>query len=132
MGRFSEGLQRYLNRDDLSLKTSGAETASTTGASVEIGDKSILNLVVDVTAASGTTPTLVVVIEGSDDGLTWYELGRIGSDGYRDGSVGTAPANFTAVATVRSSIPAARFVRYRSIIGGTTPSFTFSVGGSAV
>jgi hypothetical protein len=129
-GRYSDAFGRQLNRHDLSLKTSGAEGASVTGSPMELGDASVMTLAADVTAASGTSPTLVVVIEGSDDGITWHELGRIGSDGYRAGSVGTAPANFTTTGKVWATLPATRFVRYRSVIGGTTPSFTFSVAGS--
>lgn len=131
MGLFSDGLQRFLERDTVSLKTSGAETASTTGQAQELGDKRTMNLTVDVTAVTGTSPTMVVDIEGSDDNINWHVLARIGSDGYRVGSVGTAPANFTTTGTVRCTVPAARYVRHKSTIGGTTPSFTYSVGGSA-
>jgi hypothetical protein len=68
-----------------------------------------------------------VVVEGSLDGSTWFELGRIGSDGARVGSVGTAPASFSTTGTVRGAFPAPEFVRSRSLVGGTTPSFTYSV-----
>lgn len=131
MGRYSDGLQRYLNRDDLSLKTSGAEGASTTSTAHELGDKTAMSLTVDVSAASGSSPTMTVVIEGSDDGTNWHTLATFGSDGYRVGSVGTAPANFITTGTVRGTVPAARFVRSRSVIGGSGPSFTYSVGGSS-
>lgn len=133
MGVYSEGLGRYLDREDVSLKASGAETTSTTHAAVELGDKAVLNLEIAVTAASGT-PTMVVTIEGSHDGLTWYTLGRIGLDEYLPGyeSAATAPANITATGTYRATIPAARFVRSKSTIGGGTPSLTYSIGGSAV
>jgi hypothetical protein len=131
MGVISDGLGRTLLRDDLSLKTSGAETASTTGTAVELGDKRTMNIEVAVTAASGTTPTLTVDIEGSHDGLTWYQLARIGSNGFRLGGVGTAPADITTTGTHRATVPAARYVRYKSNIAGTTPSFTYSVGGSS-
>ena len=130
MARFSDGFGRYLNRQDLSLKTSGAETASTTSTAQELGDAAVMTVAVDVTAVTGTSPTAVIVIEGSDDNITWHEIGRIGSDGYRAGSVGTAPANFTTTGKVWATLPAARFVRSRSIIGGTTPNFTYSVAGS--
>ncbi len=127
----SEGLQRTIARDDVSLKISGAETASTTQPGTELGDKTVMNLTVDVTAFAGTSPTLLITIEASSDGFTWFTAGLIGSDGYRMGSLGTTPANFTTTGTVRALIPAARYVRSKSTIAGTTPSFTYSVGGNA-
>lgn len=130
MGKFSDGLQRILQRDDISIKTSGAETVSTTGSSQEIGDARAMTLTLDITAVSGTSPTMVVDIEGSDDGVNFHVLARIGTDGYRIGSIGTAPANFTGADTERFTILAARFIRYKSTIGGTNPSFTYSIGGT--
>lgn len=127
---YSEGLQRVIARDDLSLKAAAAETATTTQSTVELGDKVAMYLSVDVTAASGTTPTLLVTIEGSHDNLTFFTLALIGSDGYRVGSLGTTPANITTTGNYRACIPAVRFVRTKSTVGGTTPSFTYSVGGN--
>jgi hypothetical protein len=127
MGKFSDALKRTIRRSDVTLKASGAETASTTGTGVEVGEGQAVNVTVDVTAVSGTTPTMTVVIEGSNDGTNWYELGTIGANGAKVGQVGTAPSNLTATATVRASLPGARHVRSRSVIGGTTPSFTYSV-----
>lgn len=132
MGVYSEGLQRIIARDDLSLKADGAETASTTGAAVEIGDKAQAFIAVDVDVVSGTTPTLLVTIEGSHDNVTWFTLGRIGTNGYDVGaSAVAAPSNITATGTFRGSFPAMRYMRSRSTIGGTTPSFDYSVGGNA-
>jgi len=131
VGVFSSGLDRYLNRDDITLKQSSAETASATGSGVELGDKASMALIVDVTAATGTSPTLLVTVEGSNDGSVWYTLAKIGANGVVYGDVAAAPSNFTTAATVRAVVPAARFVRSKSTIGGTTPSFTYSVAGSA-
>lgn len=132
MGVQSEGLGRYLNRDDLSLKVVGNEITSTTHAAVEVGDHAVLNLEVVVTGTpGGTSPTLLLTIEGSNDAFDWYTLGRIGSNGFGVGPLGTAPADIRAAGTYRAAIPAARFVRSKSTIGGTSPDFTYSVGGSA-
>lgn len=109
------------------LKASAAETASATHKSATARQGGSVVVTVAVTAASGTTPTMVVVVEGSLDGSTWFEIGRIGSDGYRAGSVGTAPANFTAAATSRAALTGPSLIRTRSIVAGTTPSFTYSV-----
>lgn len=114
------------------LKGEAAETSSTTHDSVGTGDAATAQVTVDVTAASGTSPTLVVVVEGTNDGSTWVELGRIGANGYRAGTSGTAPSNLTGVAQASGVFPATRAIRSRSIIGGTTPSFTYSVSAELV
>lgn len=69
-----------------------------------------------VTAASGTTPQLTVIIESSADaGITWR-------------TQGTSPV-ITGVSTtdVLVSGQFSELVRVRWTIAGTTPSFTFSV-----
>lgn len=132
MAVFSSALGRWLRRSAVTLKASAAETASTTGSAVELGDNASMHVTVDVTAVSGTTPTMTVDIEGSDDNTNWAVIGTFGANGYRAGSVGTAPSNLTGAATVRGVLPAARYVRHKSTIGGTTPSFTYSVALSAV
>ena len=111
----------------VTTKASAAETSSTTHAStaVQPGESSVI-VTVAVTAASGTTPTLTVVVEGSVDGTTWFTLGIVGASGFSVG-VGTAPTNLTAAATSYGAFPATPFVRTRSVVGGTTPSFTYSV-----
>lgn len=113
--------------DVASLKASAAETASTSGSAVDADEAAVAVVTVTVTAASGTTPTMTVVVEGSNDGATWFELGTIGANGYRAGSVGTAPSNFTGAASVTGVFPVPEYIRSRSVIAGTTPSFTYSV-----
>jgi hypothetical protein len=68
-----------------------------------------------ITAASGTTPNLVLTLQDSPDGSTWTT---------RD----TFPAQ-TTTATVTRALPSGLDVyqRYAWTITGTTPSFTFSV-----
>lgn len=111
----------------LVFKASAAETSSTTHQQFNSDSFSTLAVVVDVTAVSGTTPTMTVVIEGSLDNSTWFELGTIGTAGaYRVGTTATAPGNITATTTTRGAFPAPPFIRTRSVIGGTTPSFTYS------
>lgn len=128
MAKFSSALNRWLRLgDQVALKTSGAETESTTGSAKDLGHAGVALYTVDVTAASGT-PTMTVDIEGSfDGGTTWVVLGTIGANGYRAGSVGTAPSNITGTGTIRAVLPAAPKVRYKSTIGGGTPSLTYSV-----
>jgi hypothetical protein len=68
-----------------------------------------------ITAASGTTPSMTVVVEDSPNGTTWTT---------RD----TYPAQ-TTTATVTRPLPVtlATYQRVSWTITGTTPSFTFSV-----
>lgn len=68
-----------------------------------------------ITAASGTTPQLVLTIQDSPDGSTWTT---------RD----TFPTQ-TTTATVTRALPTlmAPYQRVAWTITGTTPSFTFSV-----
>lgn len=72
---------------------------------------------VHVTAASGTTPTLDVSLEESSDGANWTAV------------PGSAATQITAVGhRVAAANPTKSFVRVTSTVGGTTPSFTYSVG----
>lgn len=123
---YVSGAQVFRGRT-ATLKASAAETANATHATLDTGEAANLAVTVAVTAASGTTPTLVVIVEGSIDGTNWIELGRIGANGYRTGNTATAPSNFTGAGTVAGVFPAPQFVRTRSTVGGTTPSFTYSV-----
>lgn len=94
---------------------SGARTATGTGSAFSTQDADSIEATLTVTAASGTTPTLDVTLETSiDDGSTWDTVGAFsqktaaGSDGHVFGPLGD-------------------LCRWRWTIGGTSPSFTFSV-----
>lgn len=67
-----------------------------------------------ITAASGTSPQLTLIVESSPDQITWTT---------RD----TYPVQ-TTTATVTRALPTIpeQFVRFRWTITGTSPSFTFS------
>ena len=109
------------------VKASGAETASTAHTPFDTLESGSVMVTVTVTAVSGTSPTMNLVVEGSDDSSTWFTIGIIGANGYSVGSVATAPTNFTAAATTRGVFAAPQYVRTRSVIAGTSPSFTYSV-----
>jgi hypothetical protein len=108
---------QFADIDDVELAASAARTATGQGAAVALGDRGTLRLLLDVTAASGT---LDVTVETSFDGATgWRSLGTF--------------AQKTAVASERKSFSGCdRYVRATWTVGGTTPSFTFSVVGEAV
>jgi hypothetical protein len=76
------------------------------------------HFVVNVSAASGTTPTLVVRVQVQDPvSSTWVDL--------PSAVTGTITGTGATLLTV-SNLP--RTYRFAWVIGGTTPSFTFSVG----
>jgi len=117
----------------VTLKAAGAETVSTTGATVQVTPAPTLGpgfwlCTVAITAISGT-PTLLLVIEASNrNGGSFDEVARIGADGVLTWGLGTQPAPFTSAVTVQAPVAAmAPVLRYRSIIGGGTPSLTYSV-----
>ena len=110
----------YVDALDVTLHASKAETATVTGAWIEAGRRGVARLTLDVVAKAGTSPTLDVDIETSDDGTN---------------NVRTV-ASFTQKTDVGSERKCFagldRFVRMKATLGGTTPSFTFSVEGEAV
>ena len=111
---------RWADTDPVTLFASAARTASANGSAVELGDCAVARLDLKVTAASGTTPTLNVKVQTSPDGTTWTD-------------VGTAFAQATGATTEHKIVSGLdRFVRGVATIGGTTPSFTFSLDGEAV
>jgi hypothetical protein len=75
-----------------------------------------LSLLLNVTAASGTTPTLDVEVQWSNDGTVWASADPVDS--------------FTQITGVKAVVktfpPRAAFYRLRWTIAGTTPSFTFT------
>ncbi len=105
----------FADTEDCNLHPSATRTATVTTSAIELGDKGTARLVLDVTAASGTTPTLDVTIQTSRDRSTWYTAGTF--------------AQKTGTGTERKGFVVDRHVRAVCTIGGTTPSFTFAVTG---
>ena len=98
------------------VKASAATTATGVSDAIAVAGKD-LALLVDVSAASGTTPTLDVSVEWSYDGTNWAV-----------GDTADTFAQLTAAAKkVKSFTSKARYARVRWTIGGTTPSFTLAV-----
>jgi hypothetical protein len=110
---------RFVDSRDVTLHASAARTATGTGTvSEETGHRRTLALVLAITAATGTTPTLDVTVQTSRDGSTWYTAGTF--------------TQATATGTQRKVFALDRYVRVIWTIGGTTPSFTFSASGELV
>lgn len=109
----------------LNLFPSAARTATANGTSVDLqqysGDVAV---VLDSSAGTGTSPTLDVKLQDSADNSSFADI---------------AGATFTQVTGTASrqkivinKDAARRYVRPVATIGGTTPSFTFSVNALAV
>lgn len=93
-----------------------AITTETTGVAIDFGNGTgATNAILDVGAVSGTTPSMTVQIEESDDGSTnWTAI---------DGMVFTAVTTANQHQVVRG-LRSKQFVRANaSDVSGTTPSF---------
>jgi hypothetical protein len=98
------------------LAASAARTTSGNGtASLGNEPATTLRVQLECTSASGTTPTLDVVLEDSVDGTNYNVIATF----TQLTGTGRQVANVTT--------PFTGNVRARWTIGGTTPSFTFSV-----
>lgn len=101
------------------LSASAAKTTTfTTNADDGYKNADSIILQANVTAQSGTTPTLDIKLQDSfDSGSTWQDTGI------------AIPTITTTTGTfqVRSTLPLAPLVRAVCTIGGTTPSYTFAL-----
>lgn len=100
----------------LEVVPSAARTANGAGSSVAAGyGASNLNLILDVAAASGTSPSLAVQVEWSFDGGTTFV------------AAGDTFAAKTGTGKELKTVPVrAPYFRLSWTITGTSPSFTFS------
>lgn len=101
------------------VPTGTVTTANGQSSGRPVGYIHTLRLDRAVTAASGTTPSLTVIIEHSPDNSTW--------------STHTTFTAATAVNTERKILSGLdRYVRARWTVSGTTPSFTWGLVGESV
>lgn len=99
---------------------SAAQTASGSAAPVQVGATSTVAVDINVSAVSGTSPTLQFNLDRLGADGIWYsawQSSSINATGQTSTSVGPGCAT-AAVLTDK--------IRLRWTIGGTTPSFTFS------
>lgn len=101
--------------------SSAARTTTGTSSAIVLADMGrSMNLAVETTAASGTTPTLDLTIEWSDDGgTTWFVTDT--SDAFTQ-ITGTGNG-----LRVKQFLIKAATYRIRWTVAGTTPSFTFAI-----
>jgi hypothetical protein len=101
--------------------TSAARTATGQSSALTAPTASQMLLAVDVTASSGTTPTLDITVEWTPDGTNWFVSDT--SDAFAQITAGKK--------TVKAFAVKAAQYRVKWTIAGTTPSFTFSVSAAA-
>lgn len=94
------------------------EIASGIGLSVDLGARTLLELTLDVSVMTGTSPALAVVVEHSQTTADWALVGTF--------------IAFAGIGAKNLVIPnARRYVRVSWTIAGTLPSITFAVTGVA-
>jgi len=98
------------------LLPSAARTASGSTGDIDVGRFLYGEICIDITAVSGTNPTLDVYIEGKDQYTGKYKILF-------------SHTGLNSVQTIWDTITllAFRYLRVRWVVGGSTPSFTFSV-----
>ena len=104
---------------DVVMTLTAAGAGTTNSGPISAAGRSALTIVgVHVTAMTGTTPTLDVSLEESDNGNSgWTAV------------TGSAVTQLTAAGhRMAFAIPAKNFVRVVAVVGGTTPAVTAKVG----
>lgn len=113
-------MDEQLRLDAAAGAAATVQTASTNSTALDMGSGFApsgigqpVAAVIQVTAVSGTTPTMAPKLQESSDNSAWTDCGA-------------ALANITAAGTyVAKGVLAKRYIRLATTIGGTTPSFTF-------
>lgn len=102
---------------DVVLTGTAAAAGASSGPIANAGVISDILVMVHVTAVTGTTPTLAVAIEQSDDNSSYTAV-----------TGGATAANVTAAGNVSINARVTKaYVRVTTTIGGTTPAFTYRV-----
>lgn len=102
---------------DIVLTGTAAAAGASSGPIANAGLISDIVVIVAVTAVTGTTPTLALAIEQSDDNSSYTAITG-------GGTAANITAAGNAVINARATKP---YVRVTSTIGGTTPAFTYRV-----
>lgn len=98
------------------IKASGAVTSTSQSSLFNVGTGDDLAVMIDCTARSGTSPSMTVSVQWSNDGSTWFT-----SDPADAFTALTNTGSVVKVFTVKGL-----YARLNYAITGTTPSFTFS------
>lgn len=100
---------------ETAVASAARTTTGNSGTLTGMGPARTMRAQLDVTAASGTTPNLVTLIEDTLDGTNWNTVGTFAAKT----AAGREVINITT--------PFTDTMRVSWTITGTTPSFTFSV-----
>lgn len=107
-----------------------ARTVTGTGTVINVAAAKGAIIQIDVSAASGTNPTLVIKAQASVDGLNWYDVDATNAVTASLVAAGAArieiyPGLVESVGFANDVLPA--LMRLAWTIGGTgSPSFTFA------
>lgn len=132
-----------ININPKNLKTAAAEAATATSTVANIGLADSYTMEINVTAVTGTTPTLDAVVQASFDGGTTFsnlpvrfaQITAAGvhyasfRNGLAQGEVGFNQAGVadTGGALTKDVVFDPRFIKVKSTIGGTNPAFTYTI-----
>lgn len=101
-------------------RASAAATTSNNSGDLAVDSFSELALDINITAVSGTTPTIQFFVDRKGNDGIYYVI-------YTGSSINTVQAVSTSLgAGMAQSVSFGTTARLRWVIGGTTPSFTFS------
>ncbi len=127
--------QAPLTRQNLGFTIATLTAAATSGASVIQNNLSCKGIVVNVNVASvsGTSPTLVVTIQGIDpaSGATYTLLASAAITAAGLTTLTVYPG-VPAAANTAASLPVPNQFKVSWTIGGTTPAFTATIGGALI
>ena len=113
------GMQEAVGDNVLTLVAASAATTNS-GAIAAQGQAAYVFLGVQVTAITGTSPTLVVKLQESSDNSSWSDI------------AGATTATITAAGSaVIFAQPTKGYVRAVATIGGTTPAVTANIAALA-
>lgn len=113
------------------IEASAARTATANGTTITNASGRGAMFYVNVTAASGTTPTLVVQLQVQDPvSLSWIDISGAATAAITGTGLSmlTVAPGISEAANTKVSQGLPRTYRFRWTIGGTSPSFTFSIG----
>jgi hypothetical protein len=125
--------RQYNNLDTAALVTASAASAGTTSAD-QVNFNAVCAIVgVNITTMTGTAPTLTVTVQGKDAASgVYYTLlasAALSATGFTPLTVCPGSA---ATANTVSQLPLPRTWRISTVIGGTTPAVTYTVGASVI
>lgn len=121
-------------KQEFAILPSAARTVSANGPDLVAPSAERVIVWLNVTAVSGTTPTLDVAIQGKDPVsgayVTLLSFAQATGTGAQVAALGAEADKATA--PLASAFPVPRVLRVVTTIGGTTPNFTFSVGATLI